>query len=107
MAYTYDELHKKTVAELRQIAKELGHEALRGYSTMHKAELLHAICEALDIDEHVHHEVVGIDKAELKAKIRELKKQRDAALEAHDSAQLKFVRKRIKRLKRQIHKATV
>ena len=107
MAYTYDELHKKTVAQLRQIAKGMEHEALRGYTTMHKAELLHALCQALDLEEHVHHEVVGIDKARIKATIRELKKQRDAALEAHDSAQLKFIRTRIKRLKRQIHKATV
>ncbi|UCC71990.1 MAG: Rho termination factor N-terminal domain-containing protein [Gemmatimonadota bacterium] len=107
MAYTYDELHKKTVAQLRQIAKEMEHEALRGYSTMHKADLLHALCEALSVEEHVHHEVVGIDKTNIKVKIRELKKQRDAAVEARDSAQLKVLRKRIKRLKRQIHKATV
>lgn len=107
MAYTYDELHKKTVAQLRQIAKEMEHEALRGYSTMHKADLLHALCEALGVEEHVHHEVVGIDKTNIKVKIRELKKQRDAAVEARDSAQLKVLRKRIKRLKRQIHKATV
>ncbi len=107
MAYTYDELRKTTVAQLREIAKGLDHEALRGYSTMHKAELVHALCQALSLDEHAHHEVVGIDKSKVKATIRELKKQRDAALEARDFAQLKVLRKRIKRLKRQIHKATV
>lgn len=107
MAYTYDELHTKTVAQLRQIAKAEDHDSLRGYSTLHKAELLHALCQVFGIDEHVHHEVVGVDKGKIKATIRELKKQRDAALEAHDSAQLKHVRKRIKRLKRHIRKATV
>ncbi|MGD2218463.1 MAG: hypothetical protein PVJ64_17025 [Gemmatimonadales bacterium] len=107
MAYTYDELYKKTVAELRQIAKADDHESLRGYSTMHKADLLHALCQVFGIDEHVHHEVVGVDKRKLKATIRELKKQRDAAREAHDLAQLKHVRKRIKRLKRRIRRATV
>ncbi len=107
MAYTYDELHKMTVAQLRQIAKAEEHESLRGYSTMHKAELLHALCQVLGLDEHVHHEVVGVDKGKIKAKIRELKRQRDAAFEAQDSAQLKHVRKRIKRLKRKIRRATV
>jgi hypothetical protein len=107
MAYTYDELHTKTVAQLRQIAKAEEHDALRGYSTMHKAELVHALCQVFHLDEHVHHEVVGVDKGKIKAKIRELKKQRDAALEAHDSAQLKHARKRIKRLKRQVRRATV
>jgi DNA polymerase/3'-5' exonuclease PolX len=107
MAYTYDELHAKTVAQLRQIAKATDHEALRGYSTMHKAELLHALCLAFGLVEHVHHDVVGVDKGKIKATIRELKKQRAAALEAHDSPQLKVIRKRIKRLKREIRKATV
>jgi DNA polymerase/3'-5' exonuclease PolX len=107
MAYTYDELHRKTVAQLREIAKAEDHESLRGYSTMHKADLLHALCQVFGVDEHVHHEVVGVDKGNIKAKIRELKKQRDAALEADDLAQLKHVRKRIKRLKRRIRKATV
>jgi hypothetical protein len=51
--------------------------------------------------------VVGIDKSSVKARIRELKTQRAAAIEAHDHAQLKTVRRTIHRLKRQIHKATV
>jgi DNA polymerase/3'-5' exonuclease PolX len=107
MARTYEELHKKTVAQLREMAKAENHELLRGYSAMHKAELLHALCQVLGIEEHAHHDVVGVDKGKLKATIRELKKQREAALEAHDSVQLKHVRKRIKRLKRQIRRATV
>ena len=52
-------------------------------------------------------EVVGVDKAGIKAKIRQLKTQRAAALAAHDHAQLKVVRRTIHRLKRRIHKATV
>lgn len=107
MAYTYDELHKKTVAQLRELAKAEDHELLRGYSTMHKADLLHALCEVFGVDEHVHHDVVGLDKGRLRAKIRELKRQREIALEANDTAQLKHVRKRIKRIKRKIRQATV
>ncbi len=107
MTHTYEELKSKTVADLREIAREVEHDAVRGYSSMHKEHLIHALCEALGIEEHVHHEVKGIDKAEVKAKIRELKVQRDAALEARDREQLKRVRRQIHRLKRRIHKATV
>lgn len=107
MAETYDELHQKTVAQLRAIAKGMDHEALRGYTTMHKEQLLLALCKALGIEAHEHHEVVGIDKATIKQQIRQLKVKRDAALEAHDSKELKMIRRRIRRLKRKIHKATV
>jgi hypothetical protein len=50
---------------------------------------------------------VGIDKAAVKAKIRELKVQRNAAIEAHDHRQLKVIRRRIHHLKRKMHKATI
>ena len=39
---------------------------------MHKEELLVALCTALGIQAHEHHEVVGIDKSKVKAKIRAL-----------------------------------
>jgi hypothetical protein len=50
---------------------------------------------------------VGVDKASIKARIRELKVKREAALAAHNHSELKAVRRNIHRLKRQIHKATV
>jgi hypothetical protein len=105
--HTYDELHNMTVAQLREVAKGMEDRALRGYSTMHKADLLTALCTALEIEAHVHHEVVGIDKTVIKDKIRQLKVQRDKALEAHDHKQLKLVRRRIHRLKRSLRAATV
>jgi hypothetical protein len=107
MEHTFDELRHMTVAQLREIARELDHEALHGFSQMHKAELLQAVCTALGVETHEHHEVVGLDKRKLKAQIRALKGERDAALEAHDYARLKLARRRIHRLKRRIHKATV
>jgi hypothetical protein len=103
---TYEQLKHKTVAELREMAKGIEHEAVQGYTQMNKDHLLVALSKALGI-QHEHHAVVGVDKSSIKARIRELKTQRQAALTAHDHAQLRVVRRTIHRLKRQIHKATV
>lgn len=107
MSHTYEELKHTRVVDLREIAKGLEHEAVKGYSTMHKEELVQALCTALEIEAHAHHEVVGIDKASVKARIRALKVQRDEALEAKDRVTLKRIRRKIHRLKRRIHRATV
>jgi DNA-binding IclR family transcriptional regulator len=107
MAFTHHELKHKTLAELRDIAKDIEHEAVQGYTQLNKEHLVVALCRALGIEMHEHHEVVGIDKAAIKSRIRELKRRRTGVLAAHDHAQLKAVRRRIHRLKRQIHKATV
>lgn len=106
MAYTYEELKHMTLADLREIAKGSEHEAVQGYTQMNKEHLVGALANALGI-QHTHHDVVGIDKASIKARIRELKTKRAEALEAHDHAQLKTVRRTIHRLKRRINKATV
>jgi hypothetical protein len=106
MAYTYEELRHKTLADLRDIAKDIQHDAVQGYTQLNKEHLVSALATALGI-QHTHHDVVGIDKSSIKARIRQLKTQRAAAIEAHDHAQLKTVRRTIHRLKRQIHKASV
>ncbi len=106
MDYTYEQLKHKTVAELREIAKGIEHDAVQGYTQLNKEHLIMAIAKALGI-QHEHHDVVGVDKAAIKARIREIKKKRDDALQAHDHAQLKIARRTLHRLKRQIHKATV
>lgn len=106
MELTYEQLRHKTVAELRDLAKDIDHEAVQGYTQMNKEHLVVAISNALGI-QHEHHSVVGVDKAGIKARIRQLKTQRAAALDAHDHKQLKVVRRTIHRLKRRIHKATV
>lgn len=107
MAYTYEELKGKTVAQLREIAADLHHDALQGYTQLNKEHLLAAICNALGIEMHAHHEAKGINKSELKTQIRELKKKRDEALTAHDHQQLKQVRREIHHLKHLIHRAEV
>lgn len=107
MAYTFKELKGKTLAQLKEIAKGMDDEAVKGYTQMNKEHLLAAICQALHIDMHEHHEVVGVDKSAVKAEIRALKKKRDKALEAHDHKALKKVRRQIKGLKNQLRRATV
>lgn len=102
MAYTYEELKEKTIAELREIAKGVESEHVQGYSQMNKEHLLPALCQALGIDVHEHHTVTGIDKPGIKAKIRELKKRRAAAVEAHDHTELKSLRRQIHHYNRQI-----
>ncbi|OLE53323.1 MAG: hypothetical protein AUG51_13685 [Acidobacteria bacterium 13_1_20CM_3_53_8] len=108
MAYTYEELRHKTLAQLREIAAGIEeHEAVQGYTQLNKEHLLVAVCKALGVDMHQHHEVKGINKTAVKSRIKELKKKRDEAISAHDHDQLKLIRRNIHNLKRQIHKATV
>jgi len=107
MAHTFDELKHSTLARLKEIADEMDHEAVEGFTQMNKDHLLQALCKALGIEMHVHHEVVGIDKSSIKKQIKELKVERDKALEAHDHKQLKDVRRQIKKLKHKIRRATV
>ena len=102
MTMTYEELKAKTVAELREIAATIVHDAVQGYSQMNKEHLLPAICTALGIESREHHEVVGIDKAGIKAKIRELKRQRDQALAEADHQLVHDVRRHIHHLNHQL-----
>lgn len=105
MSHTYEELKHKTVAELREIAKGIEHEALQGHTQLNKDHLIVALCKALNLEAHAHHEARGIEKAGFKAKVKELKKQRDEALAAHDAEKLKVVRRHIHRLNHLIRRA--
>ena len=109
MAHTYEELKKKTVEDLREIAKGIDHEAVKGFTQMNKEHLLPALCKALGIDvhKHPHHEARGIEKAKLKARMHALKAERARAVEAGDAAKLKAVRREYHRLNRKIRAATV
>lgn len=107
MEYTFHDLKLKTVAQLREIAAGIQHEAVQGYTQLNKEHLLAAICTALNIDMHEHHQVVGLDKTKVKGQIKALKQERTVALEAHDGKKLKEVRKQIKKLKNQLRRAMV
>src|SRR5262249_13064270 len=90
MAYTFHELKQKTIQDLREIAKGVeNRDAVQGYSQMNKDHLLPALCKALGIEAHEHHAVSGIDKPAIKAKMRDLRRKRDEALDAHDHDTLK------------------
>jgi hypothetical protein len=107
MAHTYEELKHKQVEELREIAKGLDHEAVKGFTQMNKDHLLPALCKALGIESHAHHQAVGLNKVAVKKKIRELQKERAKALEAHDRKQLKLIRRQIHTLNHRIRAASV
>jgi len=95
--------------QLREIAKanEAEHESLKGYTQLNKDHLITALCQALKIPMHAHHEARGIDKAAFKAKIKALQKQRVEALAAHDHAKLKVIRRSIHTYKHRIGTALV
>lgn len=107
MAHTYHELKEMTVAQLREIAKDIEHEAVKGATQMNKDHLLKGLCTALHIEMHEHHEVVGIDKAAIKTKIRALRKKRDEILASKERKELSGVLRQIHALKRTIRRATV
>jgi len=102
MAYTHPELRHKTLAELREIAKDIEHEAVQGYTQLNKEHLLPALCKALGI-EHAHHHVEeGFDKSKIKVRMKMLRAERDKALEAHDSGKLKMLRTELHSLNHRI-----
>lgn len=103
----FEELKHKTIGELRDMAAAMPQESLKGHTQMNKERLLKALCEALNIEMHAHHEVVGVDKSEIKAQIRQLKKRREELIEQGEHDELHDVRRRIHHLKRELHKATV
>ncbi len=105
MAHTYEELKHKTVAELREIAKGLEHEAVKGYTQMNKDHLLVAVCKALGLDMHVHHHhEAGAQRGKIKAKIKALKHKRDEILASPSREGLNPVLREIHGLKHRLRR---
>jgi hypothetical protein len=107
VAHTYEELRKMKVDGLREIAAASEDPRLEGNSQMNKDHLLPLLCEVLGIQAHVHHEVIGIDKAAIKGQIKELKVERDQALADKDKDRLRQARRAIRKLKHKLHRATI
>jgi hypothetical protein len=93
VAHTYEELKKKTVAELREMAAGIEHEAVQGYTQLNKDHLLPALCKALGIEAHEHHAAIDAQKAMIKAKMRELKAEAEKARDSGDYEKLHELRR--------------
>lgn len=91
--YSYHDLKLKTIQELRDIAKDVQHDAVQGFSQMNKEHLLPALCQALGIDAREHHVAHGAEKGSAHARMHELKKKRQEAIAAGDHAALKVIRR--------------
>lgn len=94
MVHTYEELKKKTVAELREMAAGIDHEAVKGYTQLNKDHLLPAICKALGIEAHEHHAAAAnAEKAMIKQKMRELRADAEKARDTGDHEKLHELRR--------------
>ena len=94
-------LEKMTAKELRDVAKEIPQ--ITGVHGMNKAELVSAIKEARGIVDEKKKSDASV--RDLKRKIRSLKADRDAALEAKDKKKVGIYRRRISRLKKKTRRA--
>jgi protein-arginine kinase activator protein McsA len=94
-------LEKMTVKELREMAKDIP--GITGVHAMKKDELISGIKEAKGIKDEP---VKKADRSirELKVKIKALKAERQAALEAKDKKKATIFRRRIARLKKKTRK---
>ena len=109
MTYTYEDLKAMTIADLREIARDL-QPAVQGYTQMNKEHLLPALCAALGVDTHHHRHAhrphhgahQAIDKPTMKATLRMLKTERTRALDAHDGHALHDIRRRMHALKHRL-----
>jgi hypothetical protein len=106
MSYTYHDLKGKTVSELREIAKGIESDAVKGYTQLNKDHLLAALCTALKIPLHEHHAAGGFNKPAVKAKMRDLIQKRSEAIAAKDSKTLKALRRQIHTLNHDIRRHT-
>ena len=94
-------LEKMTAKELRDIAKEIPQ--ITGVHGKNKAELVSAIKDARGIV--VEKKKSDASVRDLKLKIKSLKADRDAALEAKDRKKASTYRRRISRLKKRTRRA--
>ena len=97
----WHELEKMRVSDLRELAKEKTE--LEGVSGLHKDELVEKLASALGIP-RPHKVAEGAGKLAIKQQIRGLKEERQKALDARDSEQLRRVRRNIHGLKRKLRR---
>jgi hypothetical protein len=108
MATPRADLEKMTAPKLRELAIEK-YPSLTGVSGMKKEELVEAIIaeevrQGLRPKEEGHPATAAMGVGQLKAAIRKLKADRNAALGQKDRAAVGGARLRIKRMKRRLRK---
>lgn len=99
----WHELHKKRVVDLREMMKEHLPD-VKGITQMKKDQLVEQLADALGIEKPHKTIESGLGKRAMKARIRELKTRRVAALEAGDKETLYRSRREIHRLKRRLRR---
>ena len=99
----YHDLQKTRVNDLREMMKEKMPD-VQGVIGLKKDQLVEMLAEHLGIEKPHKHVEKGLGKRKIKAHIRELKVKRQAALEAHDHAELKKYRRLIHREKRKLRR---
>ena len=99
----YHDIQKTRVTDLRVMAKEHLPD-VKGLSGLKKEDLVNMLAEKLGIEQPHKHVAAGMGKRVIKAKIRELKKERVAAMEAGQVEDLRRVRKEIHRRKRRLRR---
>lgn len=104
MEYSFEQLKKMTVAQMRDIAKGIESDEVKGYTQLNKEHLLMALCRALKIDIHPHKKKAAASKGNVKTKIRALKARRDEALQKADKAAFRSILQELRRLKRRSRK---
>jgi hypothetical protein len=77
---------------------------VQGVIGLKKEELVDMLADHLGIEKPAKVIASGLGKSAIKAEIRELKVKRQAALEAHDHAELKKYRRLIHRKKRALRR---
>ena len=99
----FKEIQKMTAVKLREVLTEKFPD-VTGVSALKKEQLVVLLADKLGIDRHAHG-VVAVDRTAIKQQIRALKKERDAALAAHDGKKLHEIRHAIHKQKHILRRA--
>lgn len=98
----FQTVRKMTAEKLRdELAK---YPDMIGLTAMKKDELVKHMCDKLGV-KRVVHGTLQVDKAPIKLAIRALKKEREAALAAHDRTKLSELRRQIHANKHKLRRA--
>lgn len=96
-----------TIKKLQEIALKIP--KLKGVHGMKKEELVKAIKEEKGLTEKIspeQKERVIKEKSELKKMIKDLKREKEMSLQNNDQKKVRYLRKKIKKLKRALRKAS-